>query len=437
MLQQDRQSKLFELFILEVFALISIGWLLNYQLPTNNFPIGVELIRKIGFVFYLIAGVQIVAYIVYWYVYHKLYNGFRYSFIHCKLIRNIRRELQEAGNRYSVQQYTLGEKTVVTPKIKVSLSNDMVEGKVYIQNKIKYHKIFEDVNISSALGNFVVLEQYLSKDMNTHIFEFETSEIKQLVFNTYNEFKQYCHQFEDYTLFMDGKSEVPVPLQHALIVGSTGSGKTYALFSLILQLLNFSVQPEIYFADPKNSSICVLGNKIAATRTAGTTEEIIALLGIFYNVMTERQLELKEHLNKKLDSDYKTWGMSAKVLIIDEFSSFQSVVNTFDKQTRDKVLMYLTNVVQKGRALGIYLWIAMQKSDSKIIPTSIRDNLVWKVVLGSASDMTYQTAFEEYANLPKLKFGPGQGLYSYQGLTRQPKVCSFPTLDFDILAAVD
>ena len=435
MLRQDKRSKIFALFIVEVITLLVIGWLLNYQLPANDFPFGGEFLKMAGFVFYLLSALQIVGYFGYWCVYHRIYKGFSYACTHSKLIRNIRNALLEAGNRYNMQKYTGEEITTVIPKVRIWFSDSITEGKVFIQNTIKYHKLFEDINISSALGKFVVTEQYLSDDMNTYIFEFETSEIKQLVFDNYNDFKQHCNYFEEYTLFMDGKNKVP--LHHALLVGSTGSGKTFSLYSLVLQLMNFNVQPEIYFADPKNSSLYVLGNLIAPTRTAETTEEIIDLLSTFYQAMTERQTELKEHLGKRLDSDFKDWGLSAHVLIIDEFSSFQSVVNTLDKQTRDNVAMYLTNIVQKGRQLGFYLWIAMQKSDSKIISTAIRDNLIFKVVLGNATDTTYQTAFEEYATLPRLKFGLGQGLYSYQGLTRQPVICSFPTLKFDILESVN
>ena len=290
------------------------------------------------------------------------------------------------------------------------------------------------MNISSALGQYVVMEQYLSDDMNFYIYEFERSEIKQLVFKDYNELKSYCSQCEDNTLFLDKKNKVP--LHHTLIVGSTGSGKTYATYSLLLQLLNFSITPDIYIADPKQSSLYVLGKQIACDSTAGVTGEIVLLLERFYHEMTKREKELQKYLDKKLDSDYKDWELKPHVLIIDEFSSFMSVVSVLDKSTRDKVNMYLTNIIQKGRQLGFFMWIIMQKSDSKILPTYLRDNLVFKVVLGQATDTTYQTAFEEYASLPRLKFQPGYGLYSFQGLTRQPKVCSFPRLEFDVLHSV-
>lgn len=128
--------------------------------------------------------------------------------------------------------------------------------------------------------------------------------------------------------------------------------------------------------------------------------------------------------------------MSANVFIFDEFASFQSVINGMDKKTRDHVAMLLRNIVLQGRQLGYFLWIVMQKSDASDIPTSIRDNLIWKVVLGNATRTTYVTAFEESANLPIRNFSCGKGLYSYQGITRQPQITSFPTLNFDILSSV-
>lgn len=431
---QDRRNKLFILLVAELVSLAVVGVAMAYALPAHNFPYGIDFLQRTGAICFTLAGVQIVIYMVYWFFYHKAYKGVKYAFIHARMMRNLRCMLLEASTKHTVQEYAGEEKVARLPKIRILISDDMESGKVIIGNSIRFHKLFEDMNISSALGQYVVMEQYLSDDMNFYIYEFERSEIKQLVFKDYNELKSYCSQCEDNTLFLDKKNKVP--LYHTLIVGSTGSGKTYATYSLLLQLLNFSITPDIYIADPKQSSLYVLGKQIACDSTAGVTGEIVLLLERFYHEMTKREKELQKYLDKKLDSDYKDWELKPHVLIIDEFSSFMSVVSVLDKSTRDKVNMYLTNIIQKGRQLGFFMWIIMQKSDSKILPTYLRDNLVFKVVLGQATDTTYQTAFEEYASLPRLKFQPGYGLYSFQGLTRQPKVCSFPRLEFDVLHSV-
>lgn len=431
---QDRRNKLFLLLVAELVSLAVVGVAMAYALPAHNFPYGIDFLQRTGAICFILAGVQIVIYMVYWFFYHKAYKGVKYAFIHARMMRNLRCMLLEASTKHTVQEYVGEEKVARLPKIRILISDDMESGKVIIGNSIRFHKLFEDMNISSALGQYVVMEQYLSDDMNFYIYEFERSEIKQLVFKDYNELKSYCSQCEDNTLFLDKKNKVP--LHHTLIVGSTGSGKTYATYSLLLQLLNFSITPDIYIADPKQSSLYVLGKQIACDSTAGVTGEIVLLLEHFYHEMTKREKELQKYLDKKLDSDYKDWELKPHVLIIDEFSSFMSVVSVLDKSTRDKVNMYLTNIIQKGRQLGFFMWIIMQKSDSKILPTYLRDNLVFKVVLGQATDTTYQTAFEEYASLPRLKFQPGYGLYSFQGLTRQPRVCSFPRLEFDVLRSV-
>lgn len=431
---QDRRNKLFILLVAELVSLAVVGVAMAYALPAHNFPYGIDFLQRTGAICFTLAGVQIVIYMVYWFFYHKAYKGVKYAFIHARMMRNLRCMLLEASTKHTVQEYAGEEKVARLPKIRILISDDMESGKVIIGNSIRFHKLFEDMNISSALGQYVVMEQYLSDDMNFYIYEFERSEIKQLVFKDYNELKSYCSQCEDNTLFLDKKNKVP--LHHTLIVGSTGSGKTYATYSLLLQLLNFSITPNIYIADPKQSSLYVLGKQIACDSTAGVTGEIVLLLERFYHEMTKREKELQKYLDKKLDSDYKDWELKPHVLIIDEFSSFMSVVSVLDKSTRDKVNMYLTNIIQKGRQLGFFMWIIMQKSDSKILPTYLRDNLVFKVVLGQATDTTYQTAFEEYASLPRLKFQPGYGLYSFQGLTRQPRVCSFPRLEFDVLRSV-
>ena len=425
---------MFILLVAELVSLAVVGVAMAYALPAHNFPYGIDFLQRTGAICFTLAGVQIVIYMVYWFFYHKAYKGVKYAFIHARMMRNLRCMLLEASTKHTVQEYAGEEKVARLPKIRILISDDMESGKVIIGNSIRFHKLFEDMNISSALGQYVVMEQYLSDDMNFYIYEFERSEIKQLVFKDYNELKSYCSQCEDNTLFLDKKNKVP--LHHTLIVGSTGSGKTYATYSLLLQLLNFSITPDIYIADPKQSSLYVLGKQIACDSTAGVTGEIVLLLERFYHEMTKREKELQKYLDKKLDSDYKDWELKPHVLIIDEFSSFMSVVSVLDKSTRDKVNMYLTNIIQKGRQLGFFMWIIMQKSDSKILPTYLRDNLVFKVVLGQATDTTYQTAFEEYASLPRLKFQPGYGLYSFQGLTRQPKVCSFPRLEFDVLHSV-
>lgn len=390
-----------------------------------------EVFRYCSTGLYITAGLVCVVCLLVWSIQHELYKGVRYALRHMALVRDIDQAVLEAGTGYSI---SIDDKYVDLPTVKVELTKNLTEGVIRIRNHIKYDGKLETVNLSSALRQYIVTSNYLSPDENWYVYEFMDSTIdNQLVFQTYQEFTEYARKYDNYTLFMDKKNSVP--LSSLLLVGATGSGKTYALYSLIYQMVNWLVKPVLCFADPKNSSLCVLGKRIAPQWTAGTPEEIIKHLEDFNQLMMERKEELQAKLEEKLDADYRHWGMPAYIYIFDEFAAFQSVVATMDKKVRDKVSMLLRNIVLQGRQLGFFLWVVMQKSDSTDIPTAIRDNLIWKVVLGSATNTTYLTCFEHAADLPERKFGLGQGLYSYQGLTLKPQITSFPTLNFDILGS--
>lgn len=429
---RDKQLVIKRYIIVSSILLIAEGGIIQFvMIPLLG--LSVPIMYHLCNVLLIVGFLLLILYMVGWCISNKIYKGLRYAFLHAKVKRKIRKSLKNAG--YYIEQNFRGERVAILPKIKVNFSKDFLIGTIAIENHIKFDKKLEAVDISSALGKYIVTQQYISDDANSYVYEFEdASTDRQLVFNSYQELVTYSHEVGDYKLFMDSKNIVPI--SSLLLVGSTGSGKSYSTYSLILTMLNWEIKPKIMFADPKNSSLVVLGNHIAPENTAGTVEDIIALLERFHDKMQERKLEIQDKLNQKLDADYRYWSMPANVFIFDEFASFQSVINTADKKKRDKVAMLLRNIVLQGRQLGFFLWVLMQKSDATDLPTSIRDNLIWKVVLGNATSTTYITTFEKSADLPIRKFRCGQGLYSYQGLTRQPQITSFPTLNFDILESV-
>lgn len=429
---QDRRNKFFVLFVSMISILLVVGVAMAYVLPANNFPFELEFIKRIGHLCLNHSLLLIFLYFVYWYFYHKAYKGFEYAFTHARMMSKLRRMLLEASTKHTTQEYAGEEKVARLPKIKIFFEDDLKSGKVIISNSIRFHKLFEEMDISSALGKYVVLEHYLSDDFNYYIYEFETAGVKQKQFNSFKEYHNYCQKQEKDMLHIDDKNSVP--LHHSLIVGATGSGKTIATEILLLQLTNFSVRPHIYIADIKYSSLYVLGKKIACDRTVATFNEAVQLLERFNNQMEKRAKTMSSDLEKNMNADYRAYDYPAYVFVFEEFASFQDILKTKDSNTKKKVEMLLSNIVLKGRQLGFFMWFIMQKSDSKLLPTYLRDNLVFKVVLGQATDTTYQTAFEEYADLPKLKFQQGQGLYTYQGQTRHPKVCAFPYLTFEMNA---
>lgn len=411
--------------ILLLFLIIG----LLYSDRINNFsPLIFDIVR---YILILISFIDFFSLLI-WMKRNHIEKGIKYSFVHYFLVLRIRTSLLDAG--YFVKRQFFGIDVAKLPKINLKMDENYSYGKVEIKNEIKYEKRLDNIEISSSLGKYIVEFSYLSDDENYYVFEIFNSKInRRLTFNSSKEFIDYSAQYNNDTLFIDSINKVK--LHHTLIVGQTGSGKTYALYSLILQLINKKVHCNLFISDPKASSLSVIGDKIIPENTSEDIDDIIQSLRQFNMKMNERKNEIKEKLLSKIESSYVDFDFEPYVFIFDEYASFQSVIQSRDKKTRDEVNKLISQIVLQGRQLGFFLFVVMQKSDSTSLPTMIRDNLPLKIVLGNAEEQTYITAFGYSKDIPKYKFRRGEGVYTFPEIANNPKICSFSYLNFDILGS--
>ena len=444
MKRYDRRHKYHVILLAIILIAALTGWLLWGPVGTAVADVlsflrlaeRIEIVSaccRIGTGCYLVGGALVIGWAVWWCAHHQLRRGIRYALAHARLEKGIRRALLEAG--YGV---AVGNQYFRLPKVKIHLEgNDLTAGTVQVQNHIKSDASLSTVNLSSALGVYVVDAQYISDSNNYYCYEISDGRIdQQLTFSSYQELcdyaKRHTGKYGPYTLFCDRRNE-GIKIRSLLMVGITGSGKSYALMGLIAQLRNWPISPVIYYADPKGSDIAVLGGTLAPARTADDIDGIIDLLRQFYGSMMERKAEMRDKLSGKLGSDFSDFQLPAYIFLFDEFAAFQASIAK-DKKRRDEVEEILRNIILMGRQLGFFTWIAMQKSDSTDIPTAIRDNLPLKICLGNAPATTLMTIFGRSADLPSRHWGKGQGLIYCDGITAAPRPVSFPTLRFDIFS---
>ena len=359
------------------------------------------------------------------------YKGLKYGMMYTKISYKLRRNLIDA-NYYEVGFF--GD--IKLPKMKLILNDNLSEGIIKISNSIHFDKALKKENISSALGEYVIDRYYLSNDQNWYVYEiYDHRTMKPKIIHDYAEFKKQSNMQEKNHLFLDHRNSFK--MQSMLIVGQTGSGKTYMLYDILLQMYTQSENYILSFADPKRSSLYVLGERIGLTFNSFNLEDIIKDLKKFHGEMMKRSYTMEALLGTRLDADYADFGLPAHVFVFDEYAAFASSLQLLTKEKRDQVNCILRDIVLMGRQLGFFIIIVMQKSDSTTIPTMIRDNLPLKVVLGNAEDTTYVTTFGNGIELPEHQFERGEGLYTCSGTVNTPKYFSVPTLDFDILEAFE
>ena len=177
------------------------------------------------------------------------------------MLSSLERQFIDAG--FSIRRTYFLE----LPKIQLSLSGDLKSGSLRIRNTLKFDKKLDDVVMSAALDKFIVERHFVTDDGNYYVYVLVDGSVSfKQTFCAYQEFYAYSQKIPEYSLFLDNRSIVK--LQHALIVGMTGSGKSYATYSLIMQMLMKNVEYKLYFADPKGSSLAVIGSAVAEERTA-------------------------------------------------------------------------------------------------------------------------------------------------------------------------
>ena len=361
----------------------------------------------------------------------QFYKGHAYGMTYMHVKRQVQQALIDAG--YTDESPMLH--VLVIPHISIHLSDDLATGTLRIRSSLHHSRRLLDAEISSALRQYVVEDVEISDDANWVIYHFYDYRIAQSVkigsAESYQRFASQCAYSE---LQLDQRSSVR--LQHSLIVGATGSGKTYCLFGLIYQMLMKRPRYDLWLADPKRASLYALGRHLKLQHNEYQITAIASELHAFHEAMMQRAEDMQGGLSNGIDSDYKTLGFSPAVFIIDEYIAFISSVQMQKKETRDAVNADLRDIVLMGRQLGYFLFIVMQKSAATTLPTMLRDSLTLKVVLGSAEDTTYTTAFGPGTQIPAHSYKAGEGVYTSAGQVNEPRIVCVPTIAFDIFDAM-
>lgn len=333
--------------------------------------------------------------------------GWSYFRLCVRMLIPLRHALLDAS--YSFKRNGLLGEYEELPKMRIERIDEGKAVRIRIENSIRFDKRLDDVDISSAVRGFVLERAYLTDDRSEYVFEMvDASADFHLVFEEYSDFEEcVTANYDEKHWFLDSRS-APA-LSSALVVGQTGSGKSYFLYSLLLQMR--IKEADLYICDPKNSGLASLGMKICPERTATELDAIIVILERFVASMEERKAQMQELLVGNLDATAYDFELKPSVLFVDEYAAMSYALKARDKKTRDHVAELISSIILQGRQLGYVLVMAMQKSDATLIDTAMRENLPLVVVLGNAQPQTIVTAFGQGVDVPARDNKPGEGVF--------------------------
>lgn len=175
-------------------------------------------------------------------------------------------------------------------------------------------------------------------------------------------------------------------LPHALIVGGTGSGKTYFILTLIKALAES--EADLKICDPKNADLADLS--VVLPYVYHIKDDIMACVKQFVEDMLICSEQMKQHPDYHTGCNYADLGFKPHFLIFDEYVAF---IEMLDYKVSNVVMSNLKKIAMLGRQAGFFLILACQRPDAKYLADGIRDQFHLRLALGRNSELGYKMIF--------------------------------------------
>lgn len=189
---------------------------------------------------------------------------------------------------------------------------------------------------------------------------------------------------------------------HLLVSGTTGSGKTIFLFSLLVSLMHQYKSDEIEFliVDPKQTDFIFfedLPNLYGGHVVIDPEEAIEMLRSIDEEEKENRTSQLRASRSKDIES-YNEKNPTAKmkrlVIVIDEYADLVTSASNISKTARQEFETTLCRLAQRVRNLGIHLVIATQRPSANIVTGALKANIPFRVSFRLPSHTDSQTILD-------------------------------------------
>lgn len=183
-------------------------------------------------------------------------------------------------------------------------------------------------------------------------------------------------------------------MPHLLIAGSTGSGKTVCLNTIVCCLLLTNTPNEVRFImiDPKRVELTTFNSipHLAAPVIVEPEKAVIALRGLAiemkkrYEVLAAASKRNIESYNEKRQGKDK---MPYLVLVIDELADLMMTGG-------DEVEQTLCRLAQLSRAVGIHLVVATQRPSVDVVTGLIKANFPTRISFAVSSQVDSRTILD-------------------------------------------
>ena len=179
-------------------------------------------------------------------------------------------------------------------------------------------------------------------------------------------------------------------MPHLLIAGTTGSGKSVCMNSIIISLL-YKAGPEdvkLIMVDPKMVELGIYNGiphllipvVTDPKKAAGSLQWAVTEMLRRYKMMSDMGVRDLESYNSIVQAEEEGQKLPQVVIIIDELADLMMVAA---KEVEDSIC----RIAQMGRAAGMHLIIATQRPSANVITGLMKANIPSRIAFSVASSM--------------------------------------------------
>lgn len=227
-------------------------------------------------------------------------------------------------------------------------------------------------------------------------------------------------------------------LPHMLIAGTTGSGKSVCMNTIIISLL-YKARPDevrMIMVDPKMVELGVYNGiphllipvVTDAKKASGALQWTVTEMMRRYRMMSEAGVRDLESYNKAIYSDPDLEPMEQIVVVIDELADLMLVAA---KEVEESIC----RIAQMGRASGIHLVIATQRPSADVITGLMKANIPSRIAFAVSSAMESRIILDT-PGAEKL-VGKGDMLFAPLGQGKPKRVQGCFITDEEVQAVVN
>ena len=279
---------------------------------------------------------------------------------------------------------------------------------------------------------------------------------KQFGIEVPNKEKEAVHLREvlDSDEFKNGKSKLTIALgkdvagniqladiakmPHVLIAGSTGSGKSICINTIITSIIYKAKPSEVKFVmvDPKVVELSVYNGiphllipvVTDPRKAAGALAWAVQEMDNRYNLFAEKGVRDLSGYNNVIEKEQGTGKLPQIVIIIDELADLMMVA-------KNDVEDAICRLAQKARAAGMHLVIATQRPSVDVITGLIKANVPSRIAFAVSSQVDSRTILDSIGAEKLL--GKGDMLFFPSGAPKPSRVQGAFVTDEEVEKIVD